>query len=194
MGDFVPRKKREEMKTLKIRCSKHNEVNFSDIRPYIKLAVQVHRGIDKGVLVGQTFLANGNIIKLYSNDEVEVHNVRFCLAAARDSYFCNEIQINVPDEEFEVVALENSVKERKLTAREAEIELLKKYDMYDLENVLPHRRIEVTDFNHEYFYLENGECVSGEFPRKGKIHDNVEYCTDTQRFEYIEYFVKEDEE
>lgn len=90
--------------------------------------------------------------------------------------------------------LESSVKERKLTARAAEIELLKKYDMDELENVLPHRRIEVTDFNHEYFYLENGECVSGEFPRKGKIHDNVEYCTDTQRFEYIEYFVKDEDE
>ena len=181
------------MKTLKIRCSKHNEVNFSDIKPFIKLTVQVHRGIDKGVLVGQTFLANGNIINLYSNDEVEVHNVRFCLAAARDSYFANEITINVPDEEYELVVLESSVKERKLTARAAEIELLKKYDIYDLENVLPHRRIEVTDFNHEYFYLENGECVWGEFPRKGKIHDNVEYCQDTQRFEYIEYFVKDEE-
>lgn len=87
------------MKTLKIRCSKYNEVNFRDIKPFIKLAVQVHRGIDKGVLVGQTFLSNGNIINLYSNDEVEVHNVRFCLAAARDSYFDSEITINVPDEE-----------------------------------------------------------------------------------------------
>ena len=90
--------------------------------------------------------------------------------------------------------LENSVKERKLTARAAEIELLKKYDMEELENVLPHRRIEVTDFNHEYFYLENGECVWGEFPRKGKIHDNVEYCQDTQRFEFLEYFLKDEEE
>ena len=90
--------------------------------------------------------------------------------------------------------LESFVKERKLTARAAEIELLKKYDMEELENVLPHRRIEVTDFNHEYFYMENGECVTGEFPRKGKIHDNVEYCTDTQRFEYIEYFLKDEDE
>ena len=90
--------------------------------------------------------------------------------------------------------LENSVKERKLTARAAEIKLKEKYDVYDLENVLPHRRIEVTDFNHEYFYLENGEVVWGEFPRKGKIHDNVEYCQDTQRFEFIEYFLKEEEE
>ena len=182
------------MKTLKIRCSKHNEVNFSDIRPYIKLAVQVHRGIDKGILVGQTLLTNGNIINLYSNDEIEVHNVRFCLAAARDNYFDNEITINVPDEEFELVVLENSVRERKLTAREAEIELLKKYEIEDLENVLPHRRIEVTDFDNKNLYLENSECVTGEFPRKGKIHDNVEYCTDTQRFEYIEYFLKEEDE
>ena len=187
-------KPREEMKTLKIRCSKHNEVNFSDIKPFIKLAVQVHRGIDKGVLVGQTFLANGNIIKLYSNDEVEVHNVRFCLAAARDSYFCNEIQINIPDEEFELVALENSVKERKLTARAAEIELLKKYDMDELENVLPYRRIEVIDFDNRNLWQQNGECVTGEFLRKWKIHDNVEYCKDTQRFEYIEYFVKDEDE
>ena len=162
MGVETPPIKRErKMKTLKIRCSKHNEVNFSDIKPFIKLAVQVHRGIDKGVLVGQTFLANGNIIKLYSNDEVEVHNVRFCLAAARGSYFDNEITINVPDEECELVVLENSVRERKLTARAAEIELLKKYEREELENVLPHRRIEVTDFNHKYFYMENGECVWG---------------------------------
>ena len=90
--------------------------------------------------------------------------------------------------------LENSVKERKLTARAAEIELNKKYEIEELESVLPHRRIEVTDFNHEYFYMENGECVTGEFPRKGKIHDNVEYCQDTQRFEFIEYFLKEEEE
>ena len=90
--------------------------------------------------------------------------------------------------------LENAVKERKLTAREAEIKLLEKYDIYDLESVLPHRRIEVIDFNNEYFYLENGEVVWGEFPRKGKIYDNVEYCQDTQRFEYIEYFLKDEEE
>lgn len=90
--------------------------------------------------------------------------------------------------------LENSVKERKLTARAAEIELLKKYDMEKLENVLPHRRIEVTDFDNKNLYLENGECVSGEFLRQWKIHDNVEYCTDTQRFEFLEYFIKEDEE
>ena len=181
------------MKTLKIRCSKYNEVNFSDIKPFIKLAVQVHRGIDKGAIVGQTFLANGNIIKLYSNDEVEVHNVRFCLAAARDSYFNNEITINVPDEEFELVVLEKSVKERKLTAREAEIKLLEKFEIEQLESVLPHRRIDVTDFDNENLYLENGECVSGEFPRHGKIFDNVEYCNDTQRFEFLEYFVKEEE-
>ena len=90
--------------------------------------------------------------------------------------------------------LEKAVKERKLTAREAEIKLKEKYDIYDLEDVLPHRRIEVTDFNNEYFYMENGECVWGEFPRQGKIHDNVEYCQDTQRFEYIEYFIKDEEE
>ena len=90
--------------------------------------------------------------------------------------------------------LEKAVRERKLTARAAEIQLLEKYDIEELENVLPHRRIEVTDFNHEYFYMENGEVVWGEFPRKGKIHDNVEYCTDTQRFEFLEYFLKDEEE
>ena len=86
--------------------------------------------------------------------------------------------------------LENSVKERKLTPRDAEIKLLEKYEMEDLENVLPHRRIDVTDFDNKVLYLENGYSVSGEFPRHGKIHDNVEYCQDTKRFEFLEYFVK----
>ena len=90
--------------------------------------------------------------------------------------------------------LENSVRERKLTARDAEIKLLKKYEIEDLENVLPHRKVIATDFDNENLYLENGECVSGEFPRRGKIHDNVEYCTDTQRFEFLEYFIKDEEE
>ena len=108
-----------------------------------------------------------------------------------------ELETEQIDRDFKLFAmieeLENLVKERKLTARAAEIKLLEKYDIDDLEYVLPHRRIEVTDFNHEYFYLENGEVVWGEFPRKGKIHDNVEYCTDTQRFEFLEYFLKDEE-
>ena len=89
--------------------------------------------------------------------------------------------------------LENLVKDRKLTPRAAEIKLLEKYEMYELEDVLPHRRIEVTDFDNKNLYLENGECVTGEFLRKWKIFDNVEYCKDTQRFEFIEYFLKEEE-
>ena len=109
-----------------------------------------------------------------------------------------ELETKQIDRDFKLFAmieeLENSVKERKLTARAAEIELLKKYEREELESVLPHRRVEVIDFNHEYFYLENGEVVWGEFPRKGKIHDNVEYCQDTQRFEFLEYFLKEEDE
>ena len=105
------------------------------------------------------------------------------------------MQIDTDFKLFQMIEkLESSVKERKLTARAAEIELLKKYDINDLEDVLPHRRIEVTDFDNKNLYLENGECVSGEFPRKGKIHDNVEYCQDTQRVEYLEYFLKEEDE
>lgn len=86
--------------------------------------------------------------------------------------------------------LENSVKERKLTSRAAEIELLEKFEIEELESVLPHRRVDVTDFDHRNLWQENGECVSGEFLRQGKIHDNVEYCKDTKRFEFVEYFVK----
>lgn len=108
-----------------------------------------------------------------------------------------ELETKQIDRDFQLFQmiedLENSVKERKLTARAAEIKLLEKYEIEELEDMLPHRRIELIDFNHEYFYLENGECVWGEFPRKGKIYDNVEFCTDTQRFEYIEYFMKEEE-
>ena len=109
-----------------------------------------------------------------------------------------ELETEQIDRDFKLFSmiedLEKSVKERKLTAREAEIELLKKYEIEELENVLPHRKVIATDFDNKNLYLENGECVSGEFPRKGKIHDNVEFCQDTQRFEYIEYFVKDEEE
>ena len=109
-----------------------------------------------------------------------------------------EAETNQIDRDFKLFLileeLEKSVRERKLTAREAEIELLKKYDMDELENVLPHRRIEVTDFDNRNLWQQNGECVTGEFPQKGKIHDNVEYCQDTQRFEYIEYFAKDEDE
>ena len=105
-----------------------------------------------------------------------------------------EEEIKQIDRDFKlfqmIEELEKSVKERKLTAREAEIKLLGKYEIEELEYVLPHRRIEVTDFDNKNLYLENGECVTGEFPRKGKIFDNVEYCHDTQRFEFIEYFLK----
>lgn len=109
-----------------------------------------------------------------------------------------ELETKQIDRDFKlfqmIEELENSVKDRKLTGRAAEIKLLEKYEIEDLEDVLPHRRIELIDFNHEYFYLENGECVWGEFPRKGKIYDNVEFCQDTQRFEFLEYFLKEEEE
>ena len=104
-------------------------------------------------------------------------------------------QIDIDIKLFAMIEeLESFVKERKLTARAAEIKLLEKYEREELEDVLSHRRIEVTDFNHEYFYMENGEVVWGEFPRQGKIYDNVEYCKDTQRFEFIEYFIKDEEE
>ena len=109
-----------------------------------------------------------------------------------------EVETKQIDRDFKlfqiIEELENSVKERKLTARAAEIKLLEKYEREELESVMPHRKVIVTDFDNKNLYLENGECVSGEFPRKGKIHDNVEYCQDTQRFEYIEYFVKDEEE
>lgn len=105
-----------------------------------------------------------------------------------------ELETEQIDKDFKLFAmieeLESSVKERKLTARAAEIKLLEKYEIEELENVLPHRRIDVTDFDNKNLYLENGECISGEFPRYGKIHDNVEYCQDTQRFEFLEYFLK----
>ena len=108
-----------------------------------------------------------------------------------------EAETNQIDRDFKlfqlIEELESSVKDRKLTARAAEIELLKKYEIEELENVLPHRRIEVTDFDNRNLWQQNGECVTGEFLRKWKIHDNVEYCQDTQRFEYIEYFVKDEE-
>ena len=144
---------------------------------------------------------------IVANDWLPIFDGHICYDGKNVIYFddngqakvtsIEEAETNQIDRDFKlfqmIEELESSVKERKLTARAAEIELLKKYDMEKLENVLPHRRIEVTDFDNKNLYLENGECVTGEFPRKGKIHDNVEYCTDTQRFEFIEYFLKDEE-
>lgn len=108
-----------------------------------------------------------------------------------------ELETEQIDKDFKlfqmIEELENLVKERKLAPRAAEIKLLEKYEMEELEYVMPHRKVIATDFDNKNLYLENGECVSGEFPRKGKIYDNVEYCQDTQRFEFIEYFLKEEE-
>lgn len=108
-----------------------------------------------------------------------------------------ELETKQIDRDFKlfqmIEELEKAVKERKLTARAAEIELLEKYEMEELEDVLPHRKVIATDFDNKNLYLENGECVTGEFPRKGKIYDNVEFCQDTQRFEFLEYFLKEEE-
>ena len=105
-----------------------------------------------------------------------------------------EVETKQIDRDFKlfnmIEELEKAVKDRKLTPRAAEIKLLEKYEIEDLEYVLPHRKVIATDFDNKNLYLENGECISGEFPRQGKIHDNVEYCHDTKRFEYIEYFVK----
>lgn len=109
-----------------------------------------------------------------------------------------ELETKQIDRDFKlfqtIEELEKAVKDRKLTARAAEIKLLEKYEMEELEDVLPHRKVIATDFDNKNLYLENGECVTGEFPQQGKIFDNVEYCTDTQRFEFLEYFLKEDEE
>ena len=105
-----------------------------------------------------------------------------------------EVETKQIDKDFKlfnmIEELESSVKERKLTPRAAEIKLLEKYEIEELEYVMPHRKVIATDFDNKNLYLENGECVWGEFPRKGKIYDNVEYCRDTRRFEFIEYFLK----
>ena len=144
---------------------------------------------------------------IVANDWLPIFDGHICYDGKNVIYFddngqaqvtsLEELETEQIDKDFNlfqmIEELESLVKERKLTARAAEIELLKKYDMEELENVMPHRRIEVTDFDNKNLYLENGECVTGEFPRKGKIHDNVEYCQDTQRFEFLEYFLKEEE-
>ena len=144
---------------------------------------------------------------IVANDWLPIFDGHICYDGKNVIYFddngqakvtsIEEAETNQIDRDFKlfqmIEELESSVKERKLTARAAEIELLKKYDMEKLENVLPHRRIEVTDFDNKNLYLENGECVTGEFPRQGKIHDNVEYCQDTQRFEFLEYFLRDEE-
>ena len=143
---------------------------------------------------------------IFANDWLPIFDSHICYDGKNVIYFDDNGQAQVKsleelefeteqiDRDFKLFAmieeLESSVKERKLTARDAEIKLLEKYEMEELEDVLPHRKVIATDFDNKNLYLENGECVSGDFPRKGKIHDNVEYCQDTKRFEFIEYFLE----
>ena len=144
---------------------------------------------------------------IVANDWLPIFDGHICYDGKNVIYFddngkakvttIEEIETMQIDRDFKlfqmIEELEKTVKDRKLTARAAEIKLLEKYDIDDLEYVLPHRKVIATDFDNKNLYLENGECVTGEFPRKGKIHDNVEYCKDTQRFEFLEYFLKEEE-
>lgn len=82
------------MEKLRIRCSKYNEVSLKDIEPYIVRANQIHRSRQRnGIPIGLVDVAEG-WIKIYSDDEVDVFNVRFCLAAAPTEYFDEEIIIN----------------------------------------------------------------------------------------------------
>ena len=142
---------------------------------------------------------------IFENDWTEIFDEwHICHDGKNIIYFDDNGQAKIaPIEEIETMQidrdlklfamieeLESFVKDRKLTARAAEIKLLEKYEREELENVLPHRKVIATDFDNKNLYLENGECVTGEFPRQGKIHDNVEYCKDTQRFEFLEYFIK----
>lgn len=143
---------------------------------------------------------------IFANDWLPIFDSHICYDGKNVIYFddngqaqvksIEELETEQIDRDFQLFQiiedLESSVNDRKLTARAAEIKLLEKYDMEDLENVLPHRKVIATDFDNKNLWLENGECVTGEFPRKGKIFDNVEYCQNTQRFEFIEYFLKEE--
>ena len=71
-----------------------------------------------------------------------------------------EAETNQIDRDFKLFLileeLESSVKERKLTARAAEIKLLEKYEREELENVLPHRKVIATDFDNKNLYMANG--------------------------------------
>lgn len=189
--------------------------DYTEIDPYAKnnLIIVRERGLNNFAKITDGKLLFGKWFKkieyIYNNETekvldcyylVQLNNGEWNIADTSNGKFVLPKWLNEKPTDrlcnlfLTIKELENSVKERKLTARDAEIKLLEKYEIEDVESVLPHRRVEVTEFDNKNLYLENGECVSGEFLRQWKIHDNVEYCNDTQRFEFLEYFLKEDEE
>lgn len=81
---------------MKIKTSKYNEVRLSDVAQYIKVPAQIVKSPWlNGVFIGTVQYENGQIERIYSDDEVRINNVQLPFAAGEDSYFNCEIEINL---------------------------------------------------------------------------------------------------
>lgn len=77
-----------------IKCSKYNEVNFKDVKHLINnLAQIIKSNIQNGEFLDDIIIS-GYTIRVYSDDEIIINNVRLPLAKAPDSYFDKELYIN----------------------------------------------------------------------------------------------------
>jgi hypothetical protein len=80
-----------------IKCSKYNEVPLYAVFNLITKESQIIKSpYANGVYLGIAIVENGKKIKMYSDDSVEINNVRLPLAKGDDSYFDCELSITVP--------------------------------------------------------------------------------------------------
>lgn len=80
---------------MKIKTSKFNEVSLKEVAKYIHTPAQVIiPAIQNGVLLGEVKFDDGQTLRVYSDYEVRINNVRLPLAYASDDYFNSIIEIN----------------------------------------------------------------------------------------------------
>lgn len=83
---------------MKLRVSKYNELHFDEVKKHVKVAGNLIKSPNaNGRFLGLVKLGIGNReseYSVYSDDEVIINNVRFCLAFAPDEYFDQFVEIN----------------------------------------------------------------------------------------------------
>ena len=84
-----------ENKSVTIKCSRYNEVSLEAVKPYIKNISQIKKSpYANGCFLGELFL-DGKKIRVYSDDEVVINDVRIPLSLAEESYYDRYLTINI---------------------------------------------------------------------------------------------------
>lgn len=82
------------MGKIRIRCTKYNEINVSDVREYITSNAQIKRGIRDVAMYAGSVNIDDSIVKIYSTDTLVIHNVELPVAVCKDCEYDHELIIN----------------------------------------------------------------------------------------------------